>query len=51
MYLSYLDIEQIAAAALEDFRYCTGIDAFCTPIDQFAKDYLGLNVLLSLIHI
>ena len=47
MYLSYLDIEQIAAAALEDFRYCTGIDAFCTPIDQFAKDYLGLNVLFT----
>lgn len=44
MYLSYQDIEEIAMAALLDFQKVTGIASFSTPIDQFAREYLGLRV-------
>ncbi len=50
MILSYQDIENIAAAAMQDFNqffYGEGYEADCahaTPIDQFAQDYLKLNV-------
>ncbi len=44
MFLSYEDIEDIATSALRDFRMKTGIDTIFTPIDQFAKDYMGLRI-------
>ena len=52
MILSLKQIEEIAAAVTKDFNkffFGDGFDkdtrfAQCTPIDQFAKDYLGLSV-------
>ena len=50
MILSHMQIEEIAAAVTKDFNeFFFGKDADnerstaqATPIDQFAKDYLGL---------
>ena len=52
MILSHKQIEEIAAAVTKDFNeFFFGKDADnerstaqATPIDQFAKDYLGLSV-------
>lgn len=51
MILSYAEIEKIAAATIKDFNEflyrsntVEGRFAQATPIDQFAKDYLGLDV-------
>ena len=51
MILSHQQIEEIAAAVTKDFNeffFGKELDnpriARATPIDQFAKDYLGLNV-------
>ena len=52
MILSHMQIEEIAAAVTKDFNeFFFGKDddnerltAQATPIDQFAKDYLGLSV-------
>ncbi len=52
MILSHKQIEEIAAAVTKDFNKFFFGDGFdngirfvqCTPIDQFAKDYLGLSV-------
>ena len=52
MILSHMQIEEIAAAVTKDFNeFFFGKDADnerstaqATPIDQFAKDYLGLSV-------
>ena len=51
MILSHRDIEEIAAAVTKDFNeFFFGNDTDGarlprgTPIDQFARDYLGLNV-------
>ena len=52
MILSHKQIEEIAAAVTKDFNaFFFGKDtdnerstAQATPIDQFAKDYLGLSV-------
>lgn len=51
MILSQKQIEEIAAAVTEDFnKFFFGTDseevrmARATPIDQFARDYLGLQV-------
>lgn len=51
MILSHAQIEEIAAATVKDFNeFFYGADAArgrfaqATPIDQFAKDYLGLDV-------
>ena len=52
MILSHKQIEEIASAVTKDFNeFFFGKDtdnerstAQATPIDQFAKDYLGLNV-------
>lgn len=51
MILSHAQIEEIAAATIKDFNeFFYGSDAErgrfaqATPIDQFAKDYLGLDV-------
>lgn len=52
MILSHLEIEQIALAVTQDFAKCIYGDSTetkrrvprATPIDQFARDYLGLNI-------
>ena len=52
MILSHMQIEEIASAVTKDFNeFFFGKDADnerstaqATPIDQFAKDYLGLSV-------
>ena len=52
MILSHKQIEEIAAAITKDFHeffFGAGFDdskrfAQSTPIDQFARDYLGLSV-------
>ena len=52
MILSHKQIEEIAAAVTKDFNQFFFGDDFessrrfvqCTPIDQFAKDFLGLSV-------
>lgn len=52
MILSHKQIEEIAAGVMQDFfKFFFGDDfdegkrfALCTPIDQFAKDFLGLSV-------
>ena len=52
MILSHMQIEEIASAVTKDFNeFFFGKDAdigrttvWATPIDQFAKDYLGLSV-------
>ena len=51
MILSQKQIEEIAAAVTEDFnKFFFGTEsgevrmARATPIDQFARDYLGLDV-------
>ena len=51
MILSQKQIEEIAAAVTEDFnKFFFGTEseevrmARATPIDQFARDYLGLQV-------
>ena len=57
MILSHMQIEEIASAVTKDFNeFFFGKDADnerstaqATPIDQFAKDYLGLSV--SFAHI
>ena len=53
MILSQKQIEEIAAAVTEDFnKFFFGMEseevrmARATPIDQFARDYLGLQVSL-----
>ena len=55
MILSQKQIEEIAAAVTEDFnKFFFGTEseevrmARATPIDQFARDYLGLQVSTSL---
>ena len=55
MVLSRAQLEEIAAAVTEDFnRFFFGIsleeereDPLPTPIDQLAKDYLGLEVVFA----
>ncbi len=44
MYLTKQQLENMGAAVLQNFRNATGIYTRFTPIDQLAKDYLGLNV-------
>ena len=44
MILSLAQIEEIAAAALKDFWGNTDGSISATPIDQFARDYLNLEV-------
>ncbi len=44
MYLTTQQIEDMAAAILQDFRNTSGLQTVFTPIDQFASDYLGLRV-------
>ncbi len=44
MILSRDEIENIAEEVLKDFREYTGINTYFTPIEQLAKNYLGLEV-------
>lgn len=47
MILSKKQIEEIAMGVIYDFREVTGINEVFTPIDQVAKDYLNLDVLIA----